>query len=198
MKHTHLALRLALASSLAALPAAAADVYTIDAAHTEVSFQIRHLVTNVRGRFTDFAGTIVFDKANAASSSVELTIQATSIDTDHPERDTHLRSEDFFWVEKFPEITFRSGKVENVDEDTYKVAGTLTIRGVAKPVELMVDVLGEATDPWGNAKAGFATETEIDRKEFGIEWNKALDSGGFILGDEVEVDINIEAGRQAS
>jgi polyisoprenoid-binding protein YceI len=185
-------LTLAAALTLAALPALAADVYTIDKTHSDVSFQVRHLVSQVRGKFNDYQGTINLDPANLERSSVEFRIKAASIDTDLEDRDKHLRGEDFFYVEKYPEITFKSKSIQKAGKDTYNVTGTLTLRGVAKEVTLPVTYLGAVRDPWGNDKAGFATEVTLNRKDYGINWNAALDNGGVILGEDVKVAINLE------
>lgn len=185
-----------LAAAVTALPALAADVYTIDQSHSEVSFQIRHLVTQTRGSFNDYEGTINLDPANLEKSSVNFRIKAASIDTNNADRDKHLRGEDFFFVEKHPEITFKSKSIKKADKDTYHVSGTLTMRGVAKEVTLPVTYLGAVKDPWGNEKAGFATEVTLNRKDFGINWNAALDNGGFVLSDEVKVAINLETQKK--
>jgi polyisoprenoid-binding protein YceI len=177
-------------TALAALPLRA-DSFAVDPAHSEVTFQIRHLVSQVRGRFNDFAGNIQMDPKNLANSSVEFQIKATSIDTNAPDRDKHLRSADFFDVEKFPEITFKSKSIKPAGKDTYDVTGTLTMHGVSKEVTLPVSYLGQASMR-GTARAGFATTTTLDRKDYGIVWNRALDNGGAILGDDVEVEINLE------
>ncbi len=187
---------LAAAAALAALAApahAAAKVYTVDPVHSEVTFQIRHLVSTVRGKFDTFEGTVVMDPDDPAASRVDFSIDASSIDTGVDKRDTHLRSEDFFYVEKFPRITFASQKVEPSGKDAYDVTGTLTMRGVAKQVTLPVKFLGTAGDPWGNTRAGFSTSTTLDRQEFGIKWNQALDQGGVLLGDDVDIAIDLEA-----
>jgi polyisoprenoid-binding protein YceI len=176
-------------TALAALPLRA-DTFTIDPAHSEVTFQIRHLVSQVRGRFNDFAGTIQMDPKNLPASSVEFQIKAASIDTNQADRDKHLRSADFFDVEKFPEITFKSKSVKAAGKDTYNVTGTLTMHGVSKEVTLPVTYLGQAN--MRGVRAGFATATTLDRKDYGIVWNKALDNGGGILGDDVKVEINLE------
>lgn len=174
----------------------AADVHTIDAVHSEVSFQIRHLVTQVRGNFNDYEGTINLDPANLEKSSVDFRIKAASIDTNHADRDKHLRAEDFFHTEKYPEITFKSKSIKRTGKDTYDVAGTLTMRGVSREVTLPVTWLGAVKDPWGNEKAGFATEVTLNRKDYGINWNAALDNGGFVLSDEVKVSINLETQKK--
>ena len=179
-------------SALAALPLQA-ETYTIDNSHSDVSFQVRHLVTQVRGKFNEYQGTIDLDSAKMENSKVEFRIKATSIDTGLADRDNHLRAEDFFHVEKFPEITFKSDSIKATGKDTYDVTGKLTMRGVTKTVTLPVSFLGKVKDPWGNNKAGFATETTINRKDYGIVWNAALDSGGVVLGDDVKISINLEA-----
>lgn len=180
------------ASALLALPAEAAEVYNLDKGHSEVSFQVRHLVTNVRGRFNDFEGTVNLDPANLAQSSVDFKVKAESIDTASADRDKHLRSADFFDVEKYPEITFKSKSIKAAGKDRYDVTGTFTMHGVSKEITLPVTFLGTAKDPWGGTRAGFETATTLDRKEYGIVWNKALDSGGTILSDDVKVAINLE------
>lgn len=171
--------------------------FTIDKTHSEATFQVRHLVTKVRGHFGDFAGTIQFNEEAPEQSSVSLTIQTASIDTQTADRDTHLRSEDFFFVEKHPEITFVSSAITRKGKDEYDVRGTLTIRGVAREISVPVTFLGYATDPWGNARLGFEAETTINRKDFGLLWNAALETGGFLVGDEVKIGLQIQAIAQA-
>ncbi len=190
------ALALVTLITVAALPAIAADSYTLDLSHSEVTFKIRHLMSRVSGEFGAFDAKVVADFENLEASSVELTIDASSIDTRNADRDKHLRAEDFFFVEKHPEITFKSSKIKRADGDTFHVQGTLTMRGVAKEVTLPVTYLGEMADPWGNTKAGFTISTTLDRKDFGIVWNRALDAGGVILGDEVEVEINLQLAKK--
>lgn len=176
---------------LAALPLQA-DTFAIDPSHSEVGFLVRHLVSQTRGRFNDFSGAVNLDPKNLANSSVEFKIKAASIDTNVPDRDKHLRGADFFDVEKYPEITFKSKSIKATGKDTYNVTGTLTMHGVSKEVTLPVTYLGQAKDPWGNTRAGFETSTTLNRKDFGIVWNKAVDNGGVLLGDDVKVDINLE------
>jgi polyisoprenoid-binding protein YceI len=178
--------------TLAALPLAA-ETYSVDPGHSEVGFTIRHLVTNVRGRFNDFGGKVNMDPKNLPASSVEFHIKATSIDTAVADRDKHLRSADFFDVEKYPEISFKSESIKAAGKDKYDVTGTLTLHGVSKKVTLPVSFLGQAKDPWGGTRAGFETTTTINRKDYGIVWNKTMDAGSVMLGDDVKVDINIEA-----
>ncbi len=175
---------------------ASAGTYTIDQAHSDVSFKVRHLVAKTSGQFTEFSGAIITDFDNLDASSVEFTIDAASIDTENEDRDKHLRSEDFFNVAKFPEITFVSSKIIKSGDQTYAVTGTLTMHGVSKTVTLPVEFFGEGPSPWGGTVAGFEIETTIDRKDYGIIWNKALDAGGMILGDEVEITINLETKKK--
>lgn len=179
-------------ATLATLPLAA-ETYSVDPGHSEVGFTVRHLVTNVRGRFNDFSGKVNMDPKNLTAASVEFHIKTTSIDTAVPDRDKHLRTADFFDVEKFPEISFKSDSVKSTGKDKFDVTGTLTMHGVSKKVTLPVSFLGQAKDPWGGTRAGFETSTTINRKDYGIVWNKAVDNGGVLLGDDVKVDINIEA-----
>jgi polyisoprenoid-binding protein YceI len=176
-------------TALAALPLRA-ETFTIDPFHSEVTFQIRHLVSQVRGRFNEFSGAVDMDPKNLPNSSVEFQIKAASIDTNAPDRDKHLRSADFFDVEKFPEITFKSKSIKPAGKDTYNVTGTLTMHGVSKEVTLPVTYLGQAS--MKGTRAGFATATTLDRKDYGVSWNRALDNGGAILGDEVKVEVNLE------
>ena len=190
---------LAFLATLAYAPGAAeaASTYTADRAHTSVSFAVRHMMSQVRGSFTDFSMTIVKDDANLAGSSVDFKIQATSVNTASEMRDKHLRSEDFFFVEKFPEITFKSSKVEKASDSENKGTGDFTMRGVTKVLTLPVTYLGEMKGMDGKSLVGFSVTTKLNRKEFGFNWNKALDNGGLLLSDEVTVEINIEA-KQSS
>ncbi len=186
---------LSLALLLPALAAAAPVTYKVDTNHSGVGFSIRHFVTNTPGRFKDFDGTIKYDKANPAASSVEFTVKAASIDTASDDRDKHLKSADFFDVEKFPTWTFTSTKVTAKDADTLEVTGNMTIKGVTKQVTIPVDVLGSVKTPRGE-KAGFESSFKINRKEFGVDWNNVMDSGP-VLGDDVKVTISIEANGEA-
>jgi len=185
---------LALVALMAAPLASFAAEYKVDKAHTTVSFKIRHLFTNVAGRFDDFDGAVSFDPAAFADSTVSGAIQVASINTNNEKRDTHLRSADFFDVEKYPTITFKSTKVTDIDEakNTAKLHGNLTMHGVEKPIVLDVAYLGTGKDPWGNTRGGFVATTTLNRKDFGITWNETLESGGLLLGEEVEVEINFE------
>jgi polyisoprenoid-binding protein YceI len=190
--HKHFAMALALALTSGA-GATAADTYVVDKVHSQVGFRVRHLVGKVSGRFTDFEGKIAADAAKPEASSVEFVVKTTSIDTDNNQRDNHLRSADFFDVAKYAEITFRSTKVTPLGSDRFDVLGTLTMHGVSKDVTLPVSYLGVTKDPWGNDRAGFEVATRLNRKDFGIVWNQTLDTGGLMLGDDVEVTITLEA-----
>ena len=181
----------AVLTTLAALPLRA-DTFAIDPNHSEVSFQIRHLVSQVRGRFNEFSGAVQLDPKNLPASSVEFHIKTASIDTNVADRDKHLRSADFFDAEKYPEITFKSESIQPAGKDKYNVTGTLTMHGVSKKVTLPVTYGGQVK-VGGSTRAGFQTETTLDRKDYGIIWNKALDAGGAMLGDDVSVSINLEA-----
>ncbi len=174
---------------------AAAGTYTIDPAHSEVEFRVRHLLTRAGGRFGTFAGRIQFDPARPEASSVTFTIDAASVDTNVPDRDAHLKSPDFFDVETYPTITFTSDRVESSGDGALVVSGTLTLHGVSKRIDVPVAYLGSLRDPWGNEKASFEATAKLNRKDFGMVWNKALDAGGVFLGDEVTITINVEAGR---
>ena len=176
----------------------ATTTYTIDKAHSEATFQVRHLLTKVRGRFSDFEGIIQYDANNPERSSVKATIQATSIDTNEADRDTHLRSADFFDVEQYPTLTFTSTRVTKKGGESFDVVGDLTIHGVTRPVMLNVSFLGKAKDPWGNERLGFEAETTINRKDFGLSWNAALETGGFLVGDEVKITLSVQALPQAA
>lgn len=196
MRHLKLATLVLL--TLLLLPTAVfADTttWTVDQAHSTVDFKVRHFFTQVPGHFDDFTGTIHFDPETVSNSSVEFTVQAGSIDTNNDQRDQHLRSPDFFNVEKFPTLSFESTSVSGSGSDL-QVTGDLTIHGVTKEVTIPVSFLGSMETPMGT-KAGFSTEFTIDRKEYGITWNRALDQGGAILGDEVTIGINVEANKKA-
>ena len=173
--------------------ATATRTLQIDRSHSEVAFQVRHLLSKVRGRFADFAGTIQFDETNPESSRVEVVIQAASIDTAEPDRDKHLRSADFFEVDAYPTITFTSTSVRPAGSQSYEVIGNLTMKGVTKEVTLPASFLGKAQDPWGAERVGFEAELTLNRKDFGLHWNAALEAGGFLVGDEVKVMLSIQA-----
>lgn len=170
-----------------------ATTYVIEKAHSEVFFQVRHLVTKVRGRFSDFEGTITLDEDNPALSAVKFDIKAASVDTNVADRDTHLRSADFFAADEHPNLTFVSKRISKKGAESFDVVGDLTIRGTSKEVTLPVTFLGKAKDPWGQNKVGFEAETSLNRKDFGLNWNAALETGGLLVGDEVKVTLSIQA-----
>jgi polyisoprenoid-binding protein YceI len=170
-------------------------VYQIDRSHSEVRFRVRHLLSRVGGQFKDFAGEIVFDPDHPEASSVDVRIDAASIDTGVADRDAHLRSDDFFAVEKYPHLTFVSDRVVKTSADSFIAHGTLTIRGVSRHIELPVNYLGNARDPYGKDLVAFEASIRINRKDFGLTWNAALETGGLLVGDDVDVSLNIEAAR---
>ena len=181
----------------AAAPLFGAETYAIDKGHSSVEFRIRHFASKVSGRFGDFEGAIQADPAKPDASSVTFTIKAASIDTNNGHRDDDLRSPNFFDAAKFPEISFKSSKMTSTGKDQYAVTGTLTMHGVSKEVTLPVTYLGSAKDPWGNERASFELNTKLNRKDWGIDWNKTLDSGGLMLSDDVDVTIDLETVKKA-
>ncbi|MDX2437277.1 MAG: YceI family protein [Acidobacteriota bacterium] len=185
----------ALTVLLGASTAAAQSTYSIDTAHSNVGFKVRHLVAKVSGSFNEFDGTITANFENLDASSVEFVIKTASIDTGNEKRDGHLRSADFFDAEQYPEISFKSSKMTKKGKDTYVVAGILTMRGVNQPVVLTVDYLGEM-QAMGGTRAGYEISTTINRQDFEVSWNRALDQGGVVLGDDVEITINLEVVKQ--
>jgi polyisoprenoid-binding protein YceI len=177
---------------MSSLSKLSAGTWTIDAAHSRVGFVARHLmITKVRGNFNDFAGAITIAD-NLADSKVEATVQMVSINTGDEGRDGHLKTGDFFDVESFPTMTFVS-KGLSVDGDEGKLSGDLTLHGVTKPVTFDVEFEGVSADPWGNTKAGFSATTEINRKDFGVEWNAVLETGGVAVGEKVKIELDIQA-----
>jgi len=198
MKRTPIALGLLACVALAAAAApAAAATFTIDRAHSSVGFKVKHLmVSNVRGSFNDFAGTVVYDPADPKSWQVEATIQAASIDTGVPKRDDHLRSADFFDVATIPTLTFKSTGVKANADGTFLLTGDLTMHGVTKPVTLNLEVNGMIKDPQGNTRVGCSATGKLNRSDFGLTWNHALESGGVVVGDEVTLMLEVEATRQ--
>jgi len=167
--------------------------WKIDAAHSHIQFSVRHMmISKVRGEFADFGGTINFDENDPEATSVHVEIDAASIDTGVEDRDNHLRSEDFLKVEEYPTITFESKRVELVGDRRARLVGDLTIRGRSREVELDVELQGIAKSPWGNYSAGFSASASFNRKQWGLEWNQALETGGVLVGDKVNVDIEVE------
>jgi polyisoprenoid-binding protein YceI len=174
----------------------AAGVWDLDASHSHAEFVVRHVMSKVRGRFRDFSGTITFGDS-PETSHAEAVIEAGSVDTHHEDRDAHLRSPDFFDVDQYPTITFRSKRVELDDGNEFRLVGDLTIRGVTREVSLDAEYHGvsEADSVFGQ-RTGFSARTEVDREDFGLRWNKALDTGGFVLGNKVRLELEIEAVRR--
>jgi polyisoprenoid-binding protein YceI len=174
-------------------------LYQIDPAHSGAAFKVRHMmIAHVKGEFTKISGTVNFDDANPSASTIEVTIDVASIHTREEKRDEHLRSADFFDAPKFPNITFRSKSVTAAGKDTYEVAGDLTIHGVTDQVAFVVDGLTpEAKDPWGGFRRGASASVEISRKDFGLTYNAPLEAGGWLIGDEVHITLDVELVRQA-
>jgi polyisoprenoid-binding protein YceI len=167
--------------------------WTIDPSHSQAQFTVRHMmISNVRGRFEDFTGTVDFNENDLSTLKVDVSIDANSINTRDEKRDGHLRSADFFNVEEFPTLTFKSTGVEVVDNDNLKVQGDLTIRGISKPVTLDVEYNGVANSPWGTTSAGFSAHTKINRKEWDLTWNQGLETGGLLVGEDVKIELELE------
>lgn len=185
---------LAVAALLVAASSLFADTFTVDKNHSEATFQVRHMMSKVTGKFEDFDGKVNIDRAKPAASSVEFNIKTASVNTGVADRDKHLRTADFFDAEKYPEITFKSTKIAATKtKDVYAVTGDLTMRGVTKRITIPVEFGGFGKDPWGNERAGFSLTTTVNRKDYGINWNQALDNGGVLLSDNVTINVNIEA-----
>jgi polyisoprenoid-binding protein YceI len=184
----------ALAATLSLPAAAATSTWQIDPNHSAAQFAVRHLsISTVRGAFTKVNGSIQLDDKDISKSSVEVTIDADSVDTRVPNRDKDLRSDHFFDVQKYPTITFKSTKVEQVEPGKLKVTGDLTIHGVTKPVVLDVEgPTGAVKDPWGNQRAAANATTKINRQDYGVKWNATMDGGGVVVGDDVAITIDVE------
>ena len=173
--------------------------WNIDTAHSGVNFSVRHMVVSkVRGRFTKYSGEVALDEEDLTRSVVRATIDAASIDTGTAQRDNHLRSADFFDVEKFPELRFRSTRVEDVGGGRLRVIGELTIRDTTREVALDAESAGRGVDPWGNQRIGFVAKTSIDRKDFGLAWNQLLEAGGVLVGDRVDIELDVQAVHAAA
>jgi polyisoprenoid-binding protein YceI len=173
--------------------------WQIDAAHSHVEFAVKHLmIATVKGRFGAVSGTVTVNGDDPAGAAVAVSIDAASVDTREPQRDGHLKSADFFDVEKFPTITFASTRVEKTGGDTLRLTGDLTIHGVTRPITLAVTDEGRAKDPWGGERRAFSATGKVNRKDFGLLWNQALEAGGVLVGDEVKISIEVELVRQAA
>jgi polyisoprenoid-binding protein YceI len=169
------------------------STYRIDAAHARFGFAVRHMmVSTVRGNFTEFTSTVEVDEANPTEAGIEVVIQAASVNTGQPQRDDHLRSADFFEVDTYPTITFKSTKVEPRGENRWAVTGDLTIHGITKPVTLEGQVQGPIQDAYGNQRAGVELEGRLSRKDYGLKYNPALETGGFVVADDVRLEIEAE------
>ena len=172
--------------------------YTIDPSHSRIGFVARHaMVTKVRGSFNDFEGSLHIDGGNPASSSGRVTIHAKSIDTRNEDRDAHLRSNDFFAMDEHPQITFTSTAVEPVDAHTYRVTGDLTIKGVTRPVTVDFEYTGSATDPFGNLRIGLEGSVTVNRKDWGVNWNAALEAGGVLVSEKTTLELDVSAIKNA-
>jgi len=185
---------LAAAAFLLATSSLFAETFVVDKVHSEATFQVRHMMSKVSGKFDDFSGKINIDRAKPSASSVEFNIKAASVNTGVSDRDNHLRTAEFFDVARCPELTFKSTSiVATKKKDVYDVTGDLTMRCVTKHITIPVEFNGFGKDPWGNERAGFSLTTTVNRKDYGINWNKALDNGGFLLSDDVTINVNLEA-----
>lgn len=189
MKRSFLALALAF---IFAGPVFSQSSWTFDKTHTKIGFSVDYmLITDVTGYFKKFDGSVTTAKEDFVDALVSFTVDASTVDTDEPKRDEHLKSEDFFNTQKFPNFTFKSTSMKKVKGNNYKLVGNLTMRGVTKSVALDGTFGGVKKDPWGNTKAGFKMTGKVNRKDFGINWSKSLDGGGFVVGDDVTLNINV-------
>ena len=178
---------------------AAPTTWNIDTAHSDAEVAVRHMmISTVKGHFAAVAGTVLMNESDPAASTVDVTIPLASIDTRDPKRDAHLKSADFFDAEKFPAITFKSTRVSGDLQGTFTVVGNLSMHGVTRPVTLEVEAAGRGKDPWGGEVAGFSARTKVNRKDFGLEWNVALETGGVLVGDEVKISLEVELKKQAA
>jgi polyisoprenoid-binding protein YceI len=183
----------------AALPRTAlTGDYQLDPSHSRIGFQARHaMVTKVRGAFNEFEGTLHLDAANPAASTARVVIQAASIDTRNADRDGHLKSSDFLALEEHPTITFASTAAREIDADNFELTGDLTIRGVTRPVTIPFELTGSVIDPWGNTRVGFEGGVVINRKDWGVNWNAALEAGGILVGEKVTLEFELSAVKVA-
>lgn len=171
--------------------------WQIDNAHSEINFSVRHMmISNVRGRFESFSGEVYFDEQDPANTTVEVMIDADSINTREPNRDNHLRSADFLYAEKYPYLTFHTKRVEITGKNRARMVGDLTIRDSTREVILVVEYSGQAKSPWGAISAGFSATGTINRKDWGLTWNQALETGGLLVGDEIKINVEVEIIKQ--
>ena len=177
----------------------ATERWEIDSSHSGIHFSVRHLViAKVRGQFSRWSGTIAMPEGDLSHAAVEVRIDTSSIETGVADRDTHLKSADFFDVEAFPEAVFKSQRVDVLAEDRFKVVGQLTLHGVTRDVTLDVESFGRTVDPWGNERIGFSARTTLERAEFGLTWNQVLATGGVVVGDRVDLELEVEAVKQVA
>ena len=173
--------------------------WNLDTVHSGINFTVRHMVVSkVRGRFAKFSGSVALDEGDLTRSVVEATVDASSIDTGTAQRDEHLKSTDFFDVEHFPQIRFRSTRIEKLEGDRYRLIGDLTIRDVTRPIALDAEYGGRGKDPWGNERVGFTARGALDRKDFGLKWNQTLETGGVLVSDRVELELEVQAVKSAA
>jgi len=173
------------------------STWQIDAAHTGVAFSVKHLmISRVKGQFGAVSGSLVLDERDFTRSNVHVTIDVSSVDTREEKRDAHLRSPDFFDVEKFPTMTFMSRRIERTGDDTFTLVGDLTIRDVTREITLAVTNEGRQKDPWGGERIGFSATTTIDRRDYGLTWNQALETGGVLVGNDVKISLDVQAVKQ--
>jgi polyisoprenoid-binding protein YceI len=185
------------ASTTSAASRVGTSTWAIDPVHSSVEFAVKHMmVATAKGRFTGLSGAIQLDPANPAHASVEATVDLTTVDTGNAQRDAHLRTDDFFSADKFAQATFRSTRVELIDDETARVHGELTIRDVTKEIVLDVEFEGQGQDAYGKQRAGFTAQTAFNRLDFGIQWNPALETGGFVVSNRVKLTMHIAAVRQ--
>jgi polyisoprenoid-binding protein YceI len=171
----------------------AADTFNIDKTHSSILFAVKHMViSKVKGEFDEYSGSIQYDEADVTKSSVEVTIKTASIDTKDEKRDGHLKSPDFFDAEKYPEITFKSKYIEK-SKDGFVAVGDFTMHGVTKEIKIPFEITGVITDPWGNTRMGVSAELTLDRQDYGVSWSQKMDAGGLVVGDDVEIEIEVEA-----
>jgi polyisoprenoid-binding protein YceI len=171
--------------------------WTLDPSHSELAFKVRHMmITNVKGEFKDFDATLISQGSGFSKSTIDVTIYAASIYTDHDQRDSHLRSADFFETDKFPTLSFKGTSFSKIDDDEYKLKGILEIKGVQKEIILDVEFGGINKDPWGNEKVGFSISGKINRKDFGLTWNAALETGGVLVSEEVKISAEVQFVKQ--
>lgn len=172
--------------------------FKIDTAHSEITFKVRHLmITNVTGSFTEFDGTLEAAKEDFSDAKVSFTAAVKSVNTNNPQRDEHLRGDDFFAADKFPELKFVSTAIQKTGDDEYKLTGDLTIRDVTKPITLDVTYTGTVVDPWGQVKAGFELTGKLNRKEYGLVWSAVTETGSVMVSDEVKLNLNVQVIKQA-